>query len=137
MRHALHLYRLQPNPARLLGIWIGQGGQVVSSRRIALGNIWRRRLEFRNVVAWQILSYTIAAPDAVHSSTENLTGIKVECNFDGLARLHIFEVLLEICCEQIAVCIRDKGGDAADPICASHHSRADLKVDDMTVLRRG
>ena len=82
---------------------------------LPLGNIWGRRLEFRNVVAWQILSYAIAAPDAVHSPTEDLTGIKVECNFDRLARLHIFEVLLEICCEQIAVCIRDKGGDAADP----------------------
>ena len=70
-------------------------------------------------------------------ANKDLARIKVECNFDRLARLHIFEVLLEICCEQIAVCIRDKGGDPADPKCASHHSRADLKVDDMTVLRRG
>src|SRR6266699_6276401 len=103
---------------------------------LPLGNIWRRLLEFRNVVAWQILSYAIAAPDVVHGPPEDLAGIRVECNFDRLARLHIFEVLLEISCEQIAVCIRNKGGDAADPKCAGHHSRADLKVNDMTVLRR-
>src|SRR4029079_9540344 len=99
---------------------------------LPLGNIWGWSLEFRNIVAWQILSYAIAAPDAVHDAAEDLTGIKVECNFDRLARLHIFEFLWEICGEQIAVCIRNKGGDAADPNCAGHHSRADLKVDDMT-----
>jgi len=66
---------------------------------LPLGNIWGRSLEFRNVVAWQILSYAIAAPYAVHSPTEDLTGVKVECNFDRLTRLHIFEVLLEVCCE--------------------------------------
>src|SRR6476620_5009353 len=81
---------------------------------LPLGHIWRRLLEFRDVVAWQILSYAITAPDALHSPTEDLTGIEVECNFDRLTRLHIFEVFLEKCCKQVAVCIRNKGGDAAD-----------------------
>ena len=70
---------------------------------LALRNIRRRFLKLGNFVAWEILSYPVASPDAVDLPGEDLAGIKVERDFDGLTGPHVFEALLEEGREHVTV----------------------------------
>src|SRR5271166_6606288 len=103
-------------------------------RVLALRDGRRARLVFGDLVARQILPFAVGPPDAVHLAGEYLTGIEVERHFDWLAGLDVFEVLLEVGGEQVAIGVRDQGRDAADALDARHHARADLEVDDAAVL---
>ena len=76
--------------------------------------VWRRLLEFWDVVARQVLAHAIAPPDAVDLSGEDLSRIKAERDLNPLARPHVFEVLLVEGREHVTVCLRDQGGNSAD-----------------------
>ena len=106
-------------------------------RVLALGEVRIQRLEFRDLVARKILPHAVRLPDAVNLPRKDLARIKVERNLDRLARFHVFQVLLKIGRQHIAIGVRDQRRDAADAIDAGHHARTNLKVDDTAVLRGG
>src|SRR5262249_24643788 len=102
---------------------------------LALRDRRRRWPEFWNLVARQILSHAVGAPDRVDFSGENLTGIEVKRDLDGLTRQHVFQVFLEEGRQQITIRFRDQSRDPANAPGAGYHAGANLKVDDAAILR--
>src|SRR5277367_4263112 len=76
-------------------------------RVLALRDSRRRRLVFGDLIARQILPFAVGLPDAVDVALEDLAGIEIERDLDELTWAHVFEVLLEIGREQVAVGTRD------------------------------
>ena len=74
---------------------------------LALRDIRIWLLEFWDLIARKVLPHPIAPPDAVNLSSEDLAGIKIKRNFNRLARLHVFQVLLKVGREHIAVGVDD------------------------------
>jgi len=87
-------------------------------RVLALGDGRSRLLKPGNLIGRQILSQPVASPDAVDFAGEDLAGIQVERDLDGLTWLHVFEVLLEEGREHIAVGVHNQGCDPTDTITA-------------------
>jgi hypothetical protein len=63
-------------------------------------------------------------PNRLHFSGKHLTGIDVQRNFNRLAGLYKFQVLLIEGCKKIGICIRNKGRDGCDPEAARQQVRA-------------
>ncbi len=67
---------------------------------------------------------------------KNLARIKVQSDFDGLPGLHVLEGALVKAGQQVPVLIDNEGGDPADTIDPCNHSRLNLEIHDVAILRR-
>src|SRR6185436_16027726 len=102
---------------------------------LALRNVGRRRLKFWNFIAWEVLTNSIASPNAMDLPRKDLPGIEIKRHLDRLPGPHVFEVLLVISCKQVAIGVHNQRRDSANPVNAGHHSWADLQIDNASVLR--
>src|SRR4249919_3234254 len=102
---------------------------------LALRNVGRRRLKFWNFITGEVLTNSIASPNTVNLPGEDLTGIKIKGQLDRLSPSHVLEVLLVVGCEHIAIGVHNQRRDSANPVNAGHHSWADLRIDNASVLR--
>src|SRR5271155_3282068 len=95
---------LRPNGKPHLGRVI----KVNLHGKFSLRKVRVRRIELRDYVARQILSFSVCPPDAVHFRPKHLARVEIERDFNRLSDFHILECFLSKAGQHVAVAIDNK-----------------------------